>query len=338
MPAVSVLMPCYNAGAMVDEALESLSRQTLADIEIICVEDGSTDDTPLRLDRWAKRESRLRVLRQPHAGVIVASNHGLGYCTAPYVARMDADDRAHPERLARQAAYLDAHPEAGLVSCRVAGFPAGQVRQGFAIYLDWQNGLLSDADIRREIFIESPLPNPSVTFRREVLQQAGGYQDHGWAEDYDLFLRLYLAGVCFAKLPQVLVEWREHPARLTRTDRRYSLENFLRLKAFYLARGPLAGRDAVAVWGAGMVGGRLGKRLARQGVPVEAFIDIDPRKIGSTRHSRPILPPEALPDWWRRFKNPALLATVGARGARQLIRQRLVAMGLREGQDWWGAA
>ncbi len=163
MPAVSVLMPCYNAGAMVDEALESLVCQTLTDIEIICVEDGSTDDTPLRLDRWATREARLRVVRQPHAGVIAAANTGLGYCRAPYVARLDADDRAHPERLARQAAYLDAHPEAGLVSCQVAGFPAAHVRQGFAIYLEWLNGLLSDEDMRREMFIESPLPNPSVT-------------------------------------------------------------------------------------------------------------------------------------------------------------------------------
>ncbi len=157
---------------------------------------------------------------------------------------------------------------------------------------------------------------PSVTFRREVLLRAGGYQDYGWPEDYDLFLRLYLAGVRFAKLPEVLVEWREHPDRLTRTDSRYSLENFLRLKAHYLALGPLAGRDAVVMWGAGMVGRRLGKQLVRLGVPVEAYIDIDPRKIGSTRHGRPVLPPEALPEWWGRFKNPALLAAVGSRGAR----------------------
>lgn len=338
MPVVSVLMACYNASAWVDEALESLVRQTLTDIEIICVEDGSTDDTPLRLAQWARHDSRIRVVRQPHAGVIVASNNGLQYCTAPYVARLDADDRAHPERLARQVAFLDAHPEAGLISCRVAGFPASHVRLGFAIYLEWLNSLLSDEAIRREIFIESPLPHPSVTYRRDLVLRLGGYQEHGWPEDYDLWMRFYLAGVRFAKLPEVLVEWREHPARLTRTDRRYSLENFLRLKAFYLACGPLKGRQAVAIWGAGMVGRRLGRQLINLGVPVEAYIDIDPRKIGSTRRGRPVLPPEALPEWWGRFKNPALLAAVGARGARQLIRQHLVGLGLREGQDWWGAA
>jgi hypothetical protein len=251
---------------------------------------------------------------------------------------MDADDRSHPERLAKQVAYLDDHPETDLVSCQVIGFPPGQVRQGFAIYLDWLNALLTDEDIRREIFIESPLPHPSVTFRREAVLDAGGYQDRGWAEDYDLWLRLYLAGRHFAKLPGLLVEWREHPDRLTRTDGRYSLENFLRLKAHYLVRGPLAGREALLIWGAGMVGRRLGKHLLRQGAPLVAYIDIDPRKIGSTRRGKPILPPEALPEWWRRFAAPVLLAAVGARGARQLIRQRLTALGLREGQDWWGAA
>jgi NADH/NAD ratio-sensing transcriptional regulator Rex len=121
-------------------------------------------------------------------------------------------------------------------------------------------------------------------------------------------------------------------------DSRYSLENFLRAKAYYLTRGPLAGRDAVIVWGAGMVGRRLGKHLLRQGAPLTAYIDIDPRKIGRTRRGLPILSPEALPELWRRSSSPVVLAAVGARGARQLIRQRLTAVGLREGQDWWGVA
>ncbi len=338
MPAVTVLMPCYNASAWLDEALESLASQTLSDIEIICIEDGSTDDTARVLERWVKRDVRLRVLSQAHAGVIAASNSGLQASSALYIARLDADDRAHPERLRLQTAFLDAHPEIGLVSCRVAGFPASQVREGFAIYLEWLNGLLCDEDIRREMFIESPLPHPSVTYRRELALSLGGYQEHGWPEDYDLWMRMYLAGVRFAKLPEVLVGWREHPGRLTRTDSRYSLENFLRLKAHYLARGPLAGRGTVAIWGAGMVGRRLGRQLLKLEVPVEAYIDIDPHKIGSTRRGRPVFSPEALPEWWRRHQDPVLLAAVGSRGARQQIRQHLINLGLREGLDWWGAA
>jgi hypothetical protein len=158
------------------------------------------------------------------------------------------------------------------------------------------------------------------------------------AEDYDLWLRLYLAGARFAKVDQVLLDWREGPERLTRRDGRYSVENFLRAKAYYLARGPLADRDAVIIWGAGMMGRRLSKQLVRQGAPLVAFVDIDPRKIGRTRRGLPILPPQEFPAWWGRYASPVLLAAVGARGARPLIRAQVQRFGLREGLDWWCVA
>jgi len=337
MPAVSVLMPCYNSAETLDEALESLARQTYRDFEILAVDDGSTDRTSEILQAWAGQFPCMRILTRKHGGIIEALNAGLQASTAPYVARMDADDRSSPERLARQVAFLDDHPEIDLVSCRVVPFSATPVSQGFQIYVEWQNSLLSEADIRREIFVESPLPHPSVTFRRQVVLQAGGYQDYGWAEDYDLWLRLYLAGRRFAKLPEFLLEWREHPGRLTRSDRRYSLENFMRAKAYYLARGPLSDREAVILWGAGMLGRRLSKQLARQSVQLAAFIDIDPRKIGRTLRSLPIYAPEDLRKLWGCYAHPAVLVTVGARGARQVIRRRLEGFGLQEGQDWWSA-
>jgi glycosyltransferase involved in cell wall biosynthesis len=338
MPAVSVLMPCYNAAATLEEGLESLSRQTLTDFEVIAVDDGSADETLEILRGWARQDKRYRLLSQPHQGIISALNTGLHYCRAPYVARMDTDDRSLPERLERQVSYLDAHSEISVVACLVAGFPKGQVRQGFRIYLDWLNSLVTDADIRREIFVESPLPHPSVTFRKDQVIGAGGYQERGWPEDYDLWLRLYLAGARFAKIDQVLLEWREHPDRLTRTDGRYSLENFLRAKAHYLARGPLVERDAIIVWGAGMMGRRLSKHLARQGLPLVGFVDIDPRKIGRTRRGLPVFSPDDLMNCWKRFDHPAVLAAVGARGARRLIREQLNDFGLIEGKDWWSAA
>ncbi len=339
VPSVSVLLPCYNAAETLGETLESLAQQTFADFEVVAVDDGSEDSTWGMLQDWAARDSRFRVFSCPHGGVIEASAAGLEKCQGRYIARMDADDRAHPQRLEKQVAYLDDVPEVAAVSCLVKAFPDEHVREGFRIYIEWLNSLVTDEEIRREIFVESPLPNPSVTFRKEWLQRMGGYQEHGWPEDYDLYLRMYLAGAKFAKIPQVLLEWREHPDRITRTDSRYSLENFLRAKAHYLKRGPLADRDAVIIWGAGMMGRRLGKLLMREEkAPVVAFVDIDPKKIGNTRRGKPIIPPEDLLDWWGRYQNPVVVAAVGARGARLLIRERLNAFGLREGQDWWAAA
>jgi glycosyltransferase involved in cell wall biosynthesis len=331
-------MPCYNAAETLPEALDSLAGQTFTDFEVVAVDDGSTDHSLRILHDQARRDGRFRIVYQIHSGIVSALNTGLQACRAGYIARMDSDDISHPDRLERQVAFLDAYPAVAIVGCLVSGFPAERVRRGFRIYIEWLNSLAVDADIRREIFVESPLAHPSVTFRREWVERAGGYQEHGWPEDYDLWLRLYLAGARFAKLPEVLLQWRERPERLTRTDGRYSVENFLRLKAYYLARGPLTGRDAVIVWGAGMFGRRLSKHLYRQGVPLVAFVDIDPRKIGRTRRGLPILSPDELLAFWNRYTNPVLLSAVGARGARSLIRQRLAGMGLSEGRDWWGTA
>ena len=125
---------------------------------------------------------------------------------------------------------------------------------------------------------------------------------------------------------------------LTRVDPRYSLENFLRLKAHYLMLGPLRGRDAVVIWGAGMMGRRLSKHLVRAGAPLAAFVDIDPDKIGRTRRGHPVLAPEALPAELEKHRNPVVLAVVGARGARELIRKRLAALGYEEGSDWFAVA
>ncbi len=338
VPTVSVLMPCFNVSQTLDETMLSLLEQTYPDFEIVAVDDGSTDQTRDQLEMWAQKESRLRIARIPHAGIIQALNHGLDLCRAPLIARMDADDVAHPDRLIRQVELLEQRSEIAAAGSLVEGFPAETLREGYKIYIDWLNRLVDPDAIAREIFIESPLAHPSVMVRKSWLDKVGGYEEHGWAEDYDLWLRMHTAGAQFGKVPEILLYWREHADRLTRTDSRYSVENFLRAKARYLMLGPLRGRDAVIVWGAGQMGRRLSKHLVREDAPLVAFVDIDPNKVGRTRRGAPIIPPEALKEWWGRFANPVVLAAVGSRGARALIRENLCSRGLREGIDWWAVA
>ncbi len=338
MPKVSVTLPCYNAETTLNETLDSVLNQTLADFEVIAVDDGSRDASLSILQSRAAQDRRLKVLTQPHSGVVTAANAAIAASRAGYIARVDADDRVHPRRFERQADFLDQNPEVAVVSSLVSAFPKADVREGYRIYMDWLNSLVTNAEIRREIFVESPLANPSVMIRKTWLDRMEGYQDFGWPEDYDLWLRMYLAGARFEKIPQFLHEWRDHPNRITRTDSRYSLENFLRAKAYYLGRGPLKDRDAVIVWGAGMMGRRMAKQLQKNGCPLVAFVDVDPKKIGNTRRGKPIIAPGELMGWWHRFDRPVVVAAVGARGARGLIRTRLNNFGLIEGQDWWGAA
>lgn len=316
----------------------SILEQTYPRFELLAIDDGSTDDTRARLEAWAGRDPRITVLSGAHAGLIEALNRGLSASRGSFIARMDADDRSHLARLAAQVEFLEARPEVAVAGCLVEGFPAEDVREGFRIYLEWLNGLRDPEAIAREIYIESPLAHPSVMMRREWLERVGGYQDLGWPEDYDLWLRIHQAGGRFAKVPQVLLFWREHPLRSTRTDSRYSVENFLRAKAHYLMRGPLADRGALFIWGAGQMGRRLAKHLVRGGAPLAAFLDIDPNKIGRTRRGAPVLAASDLPELWRTAVRPALLAAVGSRGARALIRAQLAEMGFVEGKDWWAVA
>jgi len=338
MPDVSVLLPCYNASKTVEETLLSLKNQSYPDFEVICVDDGSTDGTSDLLKAWCQDDSRFIYVPVDHGGVVAAANTGLEFCQSEIVVRMDADDLCHPDRIKLQRDYLQKHTNITVVGSLVKGFPEEAVGEGFQLYHYWLNSLVSHEDITREIFVESPIANPCAAFRKSWIRDLGGYRDHGWPEDYDLWLRFFLAGARFAKIPEVLLEWREHPERLTHQDSRYSVENFLRAKAHYIAKGPARDRDAVFVWGAGMTGRRLSKHLVREGLPLVAFIEVDQKKIGNTRRGKPIVGVRDLPGEWGKYESPILLTAVRARSAAPLIQAQLDEFGLEEGQDWWRCA
>lgn len=334
-PIVSVVMPCFDAAATIDQAVTSVLASELRDLELVVLDDGSQDDTAERLRRWARRDSRVRPIMMEHRGIVEALNRGWRAARSPFIGRMDADDYAYPGRFSAQVDLLKADASLAAVGSLVEGFPSDSVGRGFQAYLDWLNRLTTPEQIAREIFIESPLVHPSVVLRRSWLEQVGGYQDRGWPEDYDLWLRIHIEGGRLAKVPKVLFSWHEHPQRLTRTDSRYSVRNFLRAKAHYLIAGPLADRDAVLIWGAGQMGRRISKHLLAEGAPIVAFIDVDPRKIGRQKRGRPVVAREELMTWWSRYQRPVLLAAVGSHAARGLIREYLVNEGLVEGRDWW---
>ncbi|HET9317731.1 MAG TPA: glycosyltransferase family 2 protein, partial [Vicinamibacteria bacterium] len=168
MVKVSVLLPVRDARETLDECLASLASQTLAEHEVVAVDDGSGDGSSERLREAARADPRLRVVSGRGRGLVAALNDGLAHVRAPLVARMDADDVAHPDRLLRQAHRLDAEPALTALGSRVrlVGSP-GTGNDGMRAYVDWQNGLLEPERIARELFVESPLVHPSVTLRTE---------------------------------------------------------------------------------------------------------------------------------------------------------------------------
>jgi glycosyltransferase involved in cell wall biosynthesis len=321
-PEVTVVLPFRDAAATLPEALASLRAQTFGRFECLLIDHASTDASSAIARQVGRHDARFRILRA--CGTFEAAlNAGIAAAAAPLVARMDADDRAHPERLARQVERLAADPRLSLVSCRVACFPRHHLRDGMRRYEAWLNRLCEPEAIRAALFVESPLPHPTVCVRRAALRAVGGYRATGDPEDYDLWMRLLLGGHRAAKLPEVLLEWRDWPGRLTRTHPRYHTQRIFALKLRHLPRVVAPGTP-VQIWGAGPIGRRWAKALRVRGYPVRRFIDIDPRKLGRTAGGGvPIEPPE-------RLERDAgfVLAAVGSPGARERIEAHLRARGL----------
>ena len=333
MPRISVLLPCRDAAAFLDEAVASLLAQTFPDFEIIAVDDGSTDDSAERLAAWASRDRRVRVIRRAGGGIVPALNHALAAARGDVVARMDADDVAEQFRFERQLALLDAQPHVAACGTRVRYFPRAAVRDGARRYEAWLNSLHQPADLARDSFVECPIAHPTLMARARALHDVGAWRDVPWPEDYDLILRLLAAGHALANVPEVLLRWRERPDRLSRTDRRYSADAFHRCRAHHLARTVLDRRRAVVI-GAGPVGKAVAGALAAERIAVAAFIDVDPRKIGQTIHGIPVVPRDAL----ARFRGAYALAAVGNERSRNEIRAWLRSLGWLEGEEFCAVA
>lgn len=193
---------------------------------------------------------------------------------------------------------------------------------------------MTPEEIAREIYWESPLVHPTVMFRRQRVVELGGYREGPFAEDYELWLRMVAAGCRLAKVPEVLLEWRESTTRLTRTDPRYGTEAMSRLRADYLARDPrVDGTRPVVIWGAGRATRRRMEHLLAHGVTVHAWVDVDPRKQGRRYHGAPVLPPDGL-ELRHHPVRPFVLGCVTVRGAREWIAAALEAMGYAKGEDY----
>lgn len=326
-PVVSVIMPVRDGGAYLREAVDSILSQSFADLELILVDDHSADQAIAALQR---SDPRLQLLANPGRGVSSAFNTGLARARGAFIARMDADDLALPERLAQQLAYLDARPDVAICGACVELFSERPLRGGNLRYQRWLNGCRSPAQIHRQMFVESPLPNPTAMFRRQALLQLGGYADPPWPEDYDLFLRAREAGLRMGKPDATLLRWREHEGRLTRRDARYALERFQAAKAHYLARGPLRGARPVVLWGAGPTGRLMHDLLAAEGVRVEGFLEVDQRKIGGEKRGRPVWPVSRLEN----LEQAMVLVAVGSPGARERIGAHMESLRRIEGDSY----
>lgn len=307
--------------------MNSLLVQSCSDFELLLFDDGADDATRVVADRAAAQDARIRILGGAHVGVAAALRRACAAARGRYIARMDADDVAHPERFAAQVALMESDPRMALCGTQVK-LIGDDIGSGRVRYAEWINALTTHEDMARELYVECPLPHPTFFLRRDAYEAIGGYRDGAFPEDYDLVLRFVSAGYRLGKVARPLLQWRHRPERLSMTDPRYGLDRFRALKREHLLSTRLADGRPFYQWGAGEVGKQwLREWDARR---PEAVVDINPRKIGRRIHGFDVIAPEELPP-----PGAALtLVAVGAPGAREEIRAWFGARGYVEAVDY----
>ncbi|MFQ5873530.1 MAG: glycosyltransferase [Dehalococcoidia bacterium] len=203
-PRVSVLMAVHNGETYLRRAVDSILAQTFADFEFIIVNDGSTDSTAAVLEEYQEQDHRIRVYGQKNRGLLTSLQQGCDLARGEYVARMDADDIAFPERLERQVCFLEQNPGVALVG-------------GAVVVVDETGGPfhttrypVQDRQIKEAIYRYNPFAHPAIIVRKQALLAVGGYRKpFVRAQDYDLWLRLS-ERFELANLPEPVLYYRAH--------------------------------------------------------------------------------------------------------------------------------
>ena len=331
-------MPVRNEASLLPGCLDDILFQTLAEIELVIVDDGSTDTTAEVLKEASKRDPRIRVINTNHNGIISALNTGLAECNGQYIARMDADDRMDKTRLEKQLKLMKSNPELELSGCRIGGFTnSGMISQSIEKYQSWSNSLISHQQIEYDLFAECPIAHPTFFATRELFNKLGGYSINPWAEDYDFILRAYKAGAKLAKHPEKLVQKYHASGRLSRVEAIYKRPAMFEAKAHYMLEyGLLKNRRGLLIAGSGPTGRQTADSFAKRGVKILGYVDNRPGPPDRKVKSWPAwgfhdLPPAEFLD---EFRDVLILLAIGDSKGQRAFAELLRKLNFIENRDF----
>lgn len=325
MPLVSVLLPVYNGQHTLARAIDSILNQTLADFELIIVDNGSTDKTNEIILSYD--DMRVKYFYLDHPDLVAALNYGLDQCSAPYVARMDADDVSYPDRLALQSDFLNSKNNYGLASGQVRFIPQHNA-EGYTHYVEWANGKKTHNEIYLSRFQESSLPHPSVMFRKSLIEKYGKYRPDV-PEDFELWNRWMNEGIKVGKVNQIVLDWHDSHGRLSRVSELYNESAFARIKAEYFSywfRNTFGSNSPeVYIFGNGKVVKRKSKQLVNHGIDIAAYLDVVNRNNPSTLYYKEL----------EQINNPFVLSYVADRTGKLEVHAYLLSIGMKEGINFY---
>ncbi len=230
-PAISVIMSVYNGETYLVEAVESVRSQTFENWELVIINDCSTDSTPALLAELAAKDERIKVhTNEVNLKLPTSLNKAISLCEGKYIARMDADDICLPDRLEKQFAFMEAHPEVSLSSCRFMTMKNGVFASGGA------GGRCDSEALQAMLFVSNPILHPGVIAKADVMKKYGYDTTLTCTEDLELWTRMAAQGETLQILPECLLLYRLHDKQITSTTLERQRTEVLKIqKAYYAA-------------------------------------------------------------------------------------------------------
>ena len=280
-PLVSIIVPCKNAGAYLDECLSSIIAQTYINWEVIIIDDHSTDNSWTTLQIWANKHISIKPLRNNQRGIISALRLAYSNSKGDLITRMDADDIMTPNKLDIMVSQLIDHGSGNIATGKVEYFrndrPLGN---GYLRYANWLNFLSSKGSNLDEVYKECVIASPCWMLYRDDLDAIGAFESDVYPEDYDLVFRMYQHRL--KVLPcneEILHLWRDHGSRASRNDDNYKDNRFLELKVDYLLKIDFKNDIPLVLWGAGRKAKTIAKILISKEIKFKWITDNE-KKIG----------------------------------------------------------
>jgi len=329
-PLISVLMPIRAYSEFTSVAVSSVLAQTHRNLELVIVGHDNVDQLLVKLPD----DTRIKGISRNAPGIVAALNTGLQHCSGDYIARMDDDDICAPTRLETQLLFAQQNPTIDFIGARVQFFDSEQaVGAGNRSYEHWLNSLSTPDDIEQACFIESPMPHPTFFAHKNFWQTMQGYRDEPWPEDYDFVLRAWLNGFSMGKPQAVLLDWREHANRLTKTDSRYSRDAFIRAKAWALRQPDSRINADRGIWicGTGRNARYWHDALVEHNATVLGFVELDQAPTKTQKRHLPVINYSALLETWT---DELVVTAISNNTARQQLQTWFTENGRVNGQDY----
>ncbi len=316
MPKISVIIPYKNSEKYLNECLSSIQRQTFPDWEIIGINDGSEDKSASIFKEFAQQDPRIQTFTNIGSGIIPALDQAFKLASGIYFTRIDSDDLVPENRLELMLELALVNTKRTIITGLVRYFGEGDVSEGYRSYEQWLNEININGTQWKNIYRECVIASPNWLTHGDNIVAIGGFRSLTYPEDYDLVLKWYRARMKIATVPEITLQWREHPERTSRNSNHYDQAAFFKLKIEAFLENDLRSKNLI-LWGKNQKTKLVSGLLKEANISHQTYALKDFRKIES-------------------FPGTQLLVGVyPSQSERKQITNYLSGLNMVEGIDWW---